>query len=62
MEHKEKLTELNEAKLKKVEEYLQSIGAVGEEHQEKIDAAKQEWQTAWNKFLEALLVLERLEI
>lgn len=62
MEHKETLNDLNRAKLEKVDAYLQEKGNVPEEHKEKIEAAKKEWQVAWNKFLEALLVLERLEI
>jgi len=28
----------------------------------KLHKAKEEWQVAWNKFMEALMVLERLEI
>lgn len=62
MEHKEKLEELNKAKLEKVEEILQSKTEMSEEQQQKITEAKKEWQASWNKFLEMLLVLERLEI
>lgn len=62
MEHKEKLEELNKAKLEKVDEILQSKGEVSEENQEKISEAKKEWQASWNRFLEVLMVLERLEI
>lgn len=62
MEHQETLNNLNRAKLEKVDAYLQEKGNVPEEQKEKIEAAKKEWQVAWNKFLEVLLVLERLEI
>ena len=62
MEHKEKLEELNKAKLEKIDEILQSKGEVSEENQQKISEAKKEWQASWNKFLEVLMVLERLEI
>lgn len=62
MEHKEKLDELNQEKLAKIEEYLKSKEGLGEADHEKINEAKKEWQAAWNKFLEVLMVLERLEI
>ncbi|HNP21945.1 MAG TPA: hypothetical protein PKM63_05605 [Panacibacter sp.] len=62
MEPREKLAELNKAKLEKVEEYLQSKVNLREDHQQKIDNAKNEWQASWNKFMEVLLVLESLEI
>lgn len=62
MEQKEKLDELNQAKLAKIEEYLKSKEGLGEADQEKISEAKKEWQASWNKFLEVLMVLERLEI
>lgn len=62
MEQKEKLDQLNQEKLAKIEEYLKSKEGLGEADQEKISEAKKEWQAAWNKFLEVLMVLERLEI
>ena len=62
MEHKEKLEELNKASLEKANEYLQSKGEIEPEHHEKITEAKKEWQAAWNKFVEMLMVLEKLEI
>ena len=40
MEPREKLAELNKAKLEKVEEYLQSKVNLREDHQQKIDNAK----------------------
>ena len=62
MEHTKKLEELNAETLKKLEEYMQAKGAAGSEHHDTINTAKEKWQTAWNEFLETLLVLERLEI
>ncbi len=62
MEPKEKLEELHKASLEKADEYLKSKGEIGQEHHEKINEAKKEWQAAWNKFLELLIVLEKLEI
>ena len=62
MEHTEKLEELNKAKLEKVNEIIQSKTEISEEQHEKISEAKKEWQASWNKFLELLMVLEKLEI
>jgi len=61
-EEAHKLEELNKAKLGQVDEYLKSKGEIDAEKQEKISEAKKEWQASWNKFLEVLMVLERLEI
>ena len=62
MEHKKKLEELNKESLQKVEEYVNAKGAIKEEDHEKLHKARHEWQAAWNKLMEALIVLERLEI
>ena len=62
MEHKERLEELNRESLQKFEEYIKAKKALEKEDHEKIHRAKDEWQAAWNKLMEALLVLERLEI
>jgi hypothetical protein len=62
MDHKEKLTKLHKESLRKVEEYIKAKGKMKKAEQEKVHAAKDEWNTAWNKMMEMLLVLERLEI
>ena len=62
MEHTNRLKELNKEALEKLEEYIKTKGETSVEQQEKIGNAKDKWQTAWNEFLETLLVLERLEI
>jgi hypothetical protein len=62
MEQKKKLEELNKESLQKFEEYVQTKGALKEEDHEKIHQAKHEWQAAWSKLMDALMVLERLEI
>lgn len=62
MEHTNRLKELNKEALEKLEEYMKTKGDTSAEQHEKIGAAKEKWQTAWNEFLETLLVLERLEI
>jgi len=62
MEHKKRLEELNKETLDKLDEYVKSKGITADEHKDKIASAKDKWQTAWNEFLETLLVLERMEI
>ena len=62
MEHKKKLEELNKESLQKFEEYVKAKGTLKEEDHENLHRAKDEWQVAWNKLMEALMVLERLEI
>ena len=62
MDHKEKLTELHKASLEKVDEYVKTKGELNKDHHEKVHTAKEEWNNAWNKMMEALLILERLEI
>ena len=62
MDHKQKLEELNKESLKQFEEYLKTKDNLKKEHHENLHTAKEEWQVAWAKFMEALLVLERLEI
>ena len=62
MEHKNKLEELNRESLQKFEDYIKTKGELKTEDHERLHQAKDEWQVAWNKFMEALMVLERLEI
>ena len=62
MEHKTRLEELNKESLQKLEEYLKTKETLLEEDHEKVHKAKEEWQVAWSKLMEALMVLERLEI
>ena len=62
MDHKQKMEELNKEALKQFEDYLKSKGQLKEDVQIKVVKASQEWQTAWNKFMETLMVLERLEL
>jgi hypothetical protein len=62
MEHKKKLEELNKESLNKLEDYIQTKKNLKEDDHKKLHEAKEEWQIAWNKLMEALLVLERIEI
>lgn len=62
MEHKKRLEELNNESLQKLEEYLKTKETLLDEDHEKVKKAKEEWQVGWNKLMEALMVLERLEI
>lgn len=63
MDHKNKLEALNKEALQKLEDYIKEKGASHtEEHSDKLHSAKNEWQTSWNKLMETLMVLEKLEI
>ena len=62
MDHKKKLEELHKESLEKFNDYLKAKGEIGQEHHEKIHEAKKDWQAAWAKLMEALIVLENLEI
>ncbi len=62
MEHKKRLEELNKEALEKIEDLIQAQGETAADHKERITMAKDKWQTAWNEFLETLVVLEKLEI
>lgn len=62
MDHKIKLSELNKEALENLEKYMQEKGQLNGDHHEKLTGAKDEWQVAWNKLMETLMVLERLEI
>lgn len=62
MDHKEKLEHLNKETLQQFEDYLKSKGQLRDDEHLKVVKAREEWQTAWNKFMETLMVLERLEL
>jgi len=62
MDHKNKLEELHKESLLKLDEYVKTKAELKTEDHEKLHQAKDEWQVAWNKLMEALIVLERLEI
>jgi hypothetical protein len=61
MDHKSKLEELNKETLEKLDDYMKEKSG-GTEHHDKIHSAKEDWQIAWNKLMETLIVLEKLEI
>ncbi len=62
MEHKKNLEELHKQVLAKADEYLKTKEGLKSEDKEKLHNAKEEWQQAWNKFLETMVYLETLEI
>ncbi len=62
MTHKEELDELHKKSLSKFDEYLENKPDTSKETHEKLLQEKNEWQLAWNKLMETMLVLERLEI
>ncbi len=62
MDHKQKLEELNKAAVEKLNEYAKKKAPLSEEHQQKLHEARHEWQTAWTKLMDVLMVLEKIEI
>ena len=62
MDHKNKLEELNKEALEKLEDYMKEKASTSGENHDKLHSAKDEWQVAWNKLMETLLMLEKLEI
>ena len=62
MDHKDELSELHKASNEKLDEYLKSKGELKPDDHANVHSAKEEWANAWNKLMESLLVLERLEI
>jgi hypothetical protein len=58
----QQLEELNKESLKKLEEFVEKKGPLKQEHHEELHKAKDEWQAAWIKLREVLMVLERLEL
>ena len=62
MEHKTKLEELNTESLQKFDDYVKTKGKLKEEDHARLHKAKDEWQAAWAKLMEALIVLEHIEI
>ena len=62
MEHRIKMEELNKESLLKLEEYIKQHKNIKEEDHLKVHQAKDEWQNAWIKLREALMILENIEI
>jgi hypothetical protein len=62
MEHRKELEALNKQSLEKLEEYLKTKKEMEGEDSAKLHLAKKDWQEAWNKLMEVLVVLERFEL
>jgi hypothetical protein len=59
--NREELEKAHQQSLKQYEAYLNKKN-VTDGDKEKITQAKSEWEVAWAKLMETMLVLERLEI
>ena len=64
MTHKEEMEALHQEYLARVNDLIDRKKAAEEPNadDDKIKQVKDDWQLAWNKLMETLLVLERLEI
>ena len=62
MEHTKELEDLNKKSLEKIDEYLKTKDNLDKEHHEKLNAAKNKWQSSWADFMNVLMYLETLEI
>lgn len=62
MDHRQKLEELHQQALDKFQEYEKLKDKLDKDQHQQLQDAKGEWQTAWNKLRDVLMVLERLEI
>jgi hypothetical protein len=62
MDPKKRLEELHKEAFKRFDEYVKAKGDLEKEHHEKLHEAKTNWENAWNKLVEVLMVLENLEI
>jgi hypothetical protein len=62
MEHKKDFEELNKKSLEKFDEYLKTKSHLDSEHQEKLNEAKNKWQSSWTNLMDVLMYLETIEI
>jgi len=62
MNDKQQLEELNKAVLQRLQEYAKKKEHLSEEHQQKLNQAKEEYNASWAKLMDVLMVLERIEI
>ncbi|HMG82193.1 MAG TPA: hypothetical protein VK559_04090 [Ferruginibacter sp.] len=62
MDHRNKLADLHKESLQKLEETVASNTLLAASERKKIHDAQNEWQNAWIKLEEALLILEKIEI
>jgi hypothetical protein len=62
MDHKKELEELHKQSISKLEEYIAAKSELAGNDKEKLHQSKTEWQVAWNRLMEDLLILEKIEI
>ncbi|MDB5198633.1 MAG: hypothetical protein JWO92_596 [Chitinophagaceae bacterium] len=62
MQHKKDLEDLNKKSLEKFDEYLKTKTNLDKEHHEKLNEAKNKWQSSYTDFMNFLMYLETLEI
>jgi hypothetical protein len=57
MVHKKELEYLNKQSLEKIDAYLKTKNNLKDEHHEKINDAKNKWQSSWSDFMDVILFL-----
>ncbi|MEP6952419.1 MAG: hypothetical protein ABI863_24210 [Ginsengibacter sp.] len=66
MEQTKELEDLHKQSLEKINEYfkkyLEPRQDLAEEHHEKLNEAKEKWQSSWTDFMDVIIYLETLEI
>ena len=62
MDTKDKLDALHLESQAKLNELMETEIQLNEDQAERLQKAREEWQNAWAKLREVLMVLERLEI
>ncbi|MDQ6902718.1 MAG: hypothetical protein M3139_06885 [Bacteroidota bacterium] len=62
MDHPKEFDDLNKKSLDKIDEYLKDKKHLGEEHHEKLNQAKEKWQSSWTDLMQVLIYLETIEI
>ena len=62
MTNKEEMEQAHQEYIAKMEEYTAAHANDDSDEHKNFNSAKEEWKATWTKMMEALLVLERLEI
>ena len=62
MDHKQELEAAHQQTIERFNALMEAKKDLPDDHKEKLEGSKKEWELAWTRLMEALLVLEQLEI